>query len=118
MRVKPHFEHASPRTDAELDELLNLEIELALTSDAPWVVTPASMVLTSGAERGGQTFTIRLDLSSLPSGAVSLCPCLEDPVSRRRLITARSTRGPRSTTLVYSRSMRLTGIAGRSSPCP
>ena len=67
--VKPHFEHASPRTDAEVEELLNLEIELALTSDAPWVVTPASMVLTSGAERGGQSFTIRLDLNSLPSGA-------------------------------------------------
>uniref|UniRef100_A0A7S3WM75 tripeptidyl-peptidase II n=1 Tax=Emiliania huxleyi TaxID=2903 RepID=A0A7S3WM75_EMIHU len=67
--VQPLFEHAATRTAAEVEELLSLELQLQLGPTAPWVTTPASMVLLSAKERGGQTFTVRLDPSTLPPGA-------------------------------------------------
>ena len=69
VQVKPLFEHASTRSSAELEQLLDLELDLKLSSDAPWVATPASMLLTSGMDRGGQSFAVRLDVASLPPGA-------------------------------------------------
>ena len=69
--MKPIFEHAATRTTAELEELLSLELELDLRPTADWVTTPASMVLLSAKERGGQAFAVRLDPSKLSPGASS-----------------------------------------------
>ena len=70
VHVRPHFEHAGvDRSNAELEQLLGLEIDLKLVSTAPWVVAPSEMVLTSGMDRGGQSFAVRLDPSGLPPGA-------------------------------------------------
>ena len=63
MHVEPLFEHANVRSAAETEQLLGIEIDLKLSASAPWVTTPASMVLTSGLDRVGTT---------LQSG--SMCP--------------------------------------------
>ena len=64
-QVEPQFSHASTRTEAELAELLEMEIEVELSSTAGWVVAPDSMVLLSSKDCG-QTFPLRLDPSQLP----------------------------------------------------
>jgi len=69
VKVEPQFDHAHVRSDAEMQEVLGLDLDLALAADAPWVETPASFVLTSGLDRGGQTFSVRVDASSLAPGA-------------------------------------------------
>ena len=69
VHVEPLFEHSSERSAAELEQVLGIELPLTLRSDAPWVDVPSSMVLTSGLDRGGQSFSVRLDLSTLPPGA-------------------------------------------------
>ena len=69
MHVRPLFEHAFVRSADELASLLAIELPLTLSASAPWVATPASMILTSGKERGGQSFAVRVDPSGLPPGA-------------------------------------------------
>jgi hypothetical protein len=66
--VRPVFEHAATRTPAEVDELLSVELDLELRPTADWVTAPASMVLLSATERGGQAFSVRLDPSKLSPG--------------------------------------------------
>ena len=68
VHVQPKFEHAAVRSEAELADLISIELDLALSCSAGWLTTPASMLLTSGAERGGQMFTVRLDLAQLKPG--------------------------------------------------
>ena len=41
----------------------------SLSRSADWVTVPASMVLLSAKERGGQSFSVQLDPSNLPPGA-------------------------------------------------
>ena len=69
VHVRPLFEHSNSRSAAELDEVLGFEIDLELVADASWIVTPARLVLTSGMDRGGQSFAVRLDLAGLTPGA-------------------------------------------------
>lgn len=67
--VNPRFSHAVNRTPEQLDELLSLEIDLSLRSSEAWVTCPGSMVLLSAKERGGQSFSVRLDTRDLGPGA-------------------------------------------------
>ena len=67
--VKPLFSQAFVRSAAELRELLDLELDLKLQCDVPWVTTPDTMVLTSGLERGGQSFALKIDPAGLAPGA-------------------------------------------------
>ena len=72
VHVKPLFQHANTRSEAQVRELLDLEIDLLLRPSgegaASWLRTPQTMVLTSGQDRGGQSFPVRLDVSSLSPG--------------------------------------------------
>ncbi|KAL3906324.1 MAG: hypothetical protein SGILL_009314, partial [Bacillariaceae sp.] len=67
--VKPRFSHSIQRTSSEMDELLSLEMDLLLKSSDAWLTCPSSMRLLSAKERGGQSFSIRLDTKTLPPGA-------------------------------------------------
>ena len=68
--VQPRFEHAlSGRSEAELEDLLETDLDLELSATADWVSTPEKMVLLSAKERGGQSFVVRVDPTSLAPGA-------------------------------------------------
>jgi len=67
--VKPEFDHAVKRTDGEMDELLNLELDLELRPSASWVTCPERMRLLAATERGGQSFAIRVSKEELAIGA-------------------------------------------------
>jgi len=69
VQIKPRFSHSSQRTSSEMDELLSLELDLALKSSSPWVTCPESLTLLSAKERNGQTFSVRLDTQRLGPGA-------------------------------------------------
>lgn len=68
VRLKPDFQHASTRTDEEMNEVLSLELDLDLKPSQPWVKCPERMSLMSAIERDGQTFSIRLAVDDLPPG--------------------------------------------------
>jgi tripeptidyl-peptidase-2 len=67
--IKPRFDHAVVRSDKEMAELLDLELDLELRPSDKWVACPERMTLLSALERGGQSFNIRLDTSALSPGA-------------------------------------------------
>ena len=68
VKVLPRFQHASVRTDEEMDEVLSFELDLDLTPSKSWVKCPERMSLLSAIERNGQAFSVRLDVEDLPPG--------------------------------------------------
>jgi len=68
VNVKPRFSHANQRTSREMDELLSLELDLQLRASEDWVTCPDGMRLMSAKERGGQTFSVRLNPEGLSPG--------------------------------------------------
>ena len=69
VQVKPRFAHATSRDEAEVEEVLTLDVDVALSCAADWVTTPASLVLQSGVAARPQSFQIKIDAASLPPGA-------------------------------------------------
>jgi len=67
--IKPRFDHAVVRSEKEMTELLDLELDLELRPSEKWVTCPERMTLLSALERGGQSFNVRLDTSGLSPGA-------------------------------------------------
>ena len=68
VQINPKFSHSKLRTASEMDELLSLELNLLLKTNADWVVCPDSMTLLSATERNGQTFSVRLNTQTLSPG--------------------------------------------------
>jgi len=69
VQVKPRFAHATSRDEAEVEEVLTLDVDVALSCAADWVTTPASLVLQSGVAARPQAFQIKIDAAQLPPGA-------------------------------------------------
>jgi len=66
--VKPKFSHSNQRTSGEMEEILGLELDLLLKASDSWITCPERMTLLSAKERGGQSFSVRLDTKALSAG--------------------------------------------------
>jgi len=68
VQVSPVFGQAIP-DEAGRQAQLDLELDLALESTAPWVTASSTLILQSGlSEYQPRSFTVRLDVSKLPPG--------------------------------------------------